>query len=409
MPSRILIISHNNHAFLRSELTRASECFDQVVFVAPCDTLDKSDLDKLDNVVFCGFDRSSLKYRSFASLKHLGEQSVRDELVGTIFDHELNITYVKEYLFYLAFRDVVEKVAIEYDVFAHQEDWQVLSMWYAADAYAAYSLKTKAPKLSIATLVHSYEVDPIKNANILRLFRSKYHNAFDTVSFISSHVRDAFVDNVATQLNLRLDNISVCHLGINKMEDGFCERSSDNVLRLLSCSHIVPVKRVELLFDALEQYADMPIEWFHIGSGTEIEVYRERAKNCRNPYLSAHFLGSLTNVKIHELYVSCPIDLFLNVSKSEGVPVSIMEAIAYGVPVCATDVGGNSEIVRPDFGCILEPDPTPFEIWKNVKSFSLMPIEKIETAREAARLFFSEQYDSKLIRGNFYKHLSKKA
>ena len=45
-----------------------------------------------------------------------------------------------------------------------------------------------------------------------------------------------------------------------------------------------------------------------------------------------------------ELYKEKPFDIFLNVSSSEGLPVSIMEAISFGMPVIATDVGGTSEI-----------------------------------------------------------------
>ena len=41
-----------------------------------------------------------------------------------------------------------------------------------------------------------------------------------------------------------------------------------------------------------------------------------------------------------------PVDLFLTVSANEGIPVSIMEAQSFGIPVIATDVGGISEIVN---------------------------------------------------------------
>ncbi len=39
------------------------------------------------------------------------------------------------------------------------------------------------------------------------------------------------------------------------------------------------------------------------------------------------------------------VDLFINASITEGTPVSIMEAISCGIPIIATDVGGNPEIV----------------------------------------------------------------
>jgi len=39
------------------------------------------------------------------------------------------------------------------------------------------------------------------------------------------------------------------------------------------------------------------------------------------------------------------LDLYLNTSVHEGIPMSILEAMAYGLPVIAPNVGGISEIV----------------------------------------------------------------
>jgi len=52
----------------------------------------------------------------------------------------------------------------------------------------------------------------------------------------------------------------------------------------------------------------------------------------------------------------------VNVSSTEGIPVSIMEAISCGIPVVATKVGGNPEIVQEQNGLLLSPNPTPNEI-----------------------------------------------
>lgn len=41
-------------------------------------------------------------------------------------------------------------------------------------------------------------------------------------------------------------------------------------------------------------------------------------------------------------------------SDSEGIPVSIMEAMSFGIPVIARNVGGMSEIVNEENGLLLE-------------------------------------------------------
>lgn len=46
-------------------------------------------------------------------------------------------------------------------------------------------------------------------------------------------------------------------------------------------------------------------------------------------------------------------DLFVLGSTQEGLPVAIMESLAAGLPVVATDVGGVSEAVRPETGLLV--------------------------------------------------------
>jgi len=45
-------------------------------------------------------------------------------------------------------------------------------------------------------------------------------------------------------------------------------------------------------------------------------------------------------------YASNPVDVFINTSSSEGLPVSIMEAMSFGIPVIATNVGGTGHCYK---------------------------------------------------------------
>ena len=50
--------------------------------------------------------------------------------------------------------------------------------------------------------------------------------------------------------------------------------------------------------------------------------------------------------------------MFINLSSSEGIPVSIMEAQSFGIPVIATNVGGSGEIVVSETGVLVDENRT---------------------------------------------------
>ena len=52
--------------------------------------------------------------------------------------------------------------------------------------------------------------------------------------------------------------------------------------------------------------------------------------------------------EVIDYYQSHYIDLYLLTSSSEGLPIAIMEALSFGTPVIATDVGGIKEMIVPD-------------------------------------------------------------
>lgn len=61
-------------------------------------------------------------------------------------------------------------------------------------------------------------------------------------------------------------------------------------------------------------------------------------------------------------------NVFINVSSSEGVPVSIMEAMSFGKLIVATDVGGTKEIVDDGLNGFLL--PCEFEVKQLVNTLT---------------------------------------
>lgn len=134
-------------------------------------------------------------------------------------------------------------------------------------------------------------------------------------------------------------------------DQGINPQGKPGVLHLVSCSYMVPVKRIPLLIEAL-MLIDMPVKWTHIGSGSQWEEVDRLVKKLPQN-VETELMGALKNSEVIEYYRQTPIDIFMNVSESEGVPVSIMEALSFGIPVIATNAGGTGEIVDEAVGTLL--------------------------------------------------------
>lgn len=116
-------------------------------------------------------------------------------------------------------------------------------------------------------------------------------------------------------------------------------------IRIVSCSTITDIKRVDIIVEALALIKDIDIVWDHYGDGANRNMVEDLAQKKLGPNVKYVFKGHIDNASLMDIYKNTPYHVFLNVSTSEGVPVSIMEALSFGIPAIATDVGGTSEIV----------------------------------------------------------------
>jgi colanic acid/amylovoran biosynthesis glycosyltransferase len=173
--------------------------------------------------------------------------------------------------------------------------------------------------------------------------------------------------------------------------------SNDGVFRIVSCSMIRPEKRVERFFESILLAAQLrpkqKFEWYHFGNGTLREQLQKIANNKLPPNAKAHFPGYSDNVALMRSYREDPFDVFINVSETEGTPVSIMEALSCGIPVIATAVGGNTEIVSNENGILLSANPTVDEVVSTVFRFIDDP-DMARAKRRGSRNVWQMKYNA---------------
>nr|BFF10653.1 glycosyltransferase [Microbacterium flavescens] len=161
---------------------------------------------------------------------------------------------------------------------------------------------------------------------------------------------------------------------------------------VVSCSAVSEVKRVDLILAAVSELAattDAHVRWVHFGSGPDEDALRQQAE-AAPPGLTVELRGQTPNDEVTRFYREERVDVFVNASSSEGVPVSIMEAAAFGIPVVATAVGGTPEIVGTDLGSgeLVSADPLPGEIGR-----ALRTVLEAEDGAYDPRRVWAERYD----------------
>ncbi len=156
------------------------------------------------------------------------------------------------------------------------------------------------------------------------------------------------------------NKIFVHRLGV-KNDSFITQPSKDGIFRIVSVSSITDVKRVDLICEILKCIKSYRILWTHFGDGPLRKRLEEKIKKLP-PNIVVDLKGFVDRNDIFRFYRENPVDLFINVSSNEGIPVSIMEAISYGIPVIATAVGGTPEIVSEGVGILIEKEFDPKEV-----------------------------------------------
>lgn len=160
-------------------------------------------------------------------------------------------------------------------------------------------------------------------------------------------------------------------------------------IHIVSCSNIISVKQVHKIAEALMYIKDRPIEWTHFGDGILMNELKIKVHSLPDN-IQVNLPGRIPNRQILQAYQEINPSVFINLSSSEGVPVSIMEAMSFGIPCLAFDVGGNSEIVNNHNGALLSSSAKP----EVVASKILDIIDHFDTKSKEAYYTWIEKYNA---------------
>ena len=113
----------------------------------------------------------------------------------------------------------------------------------------------------------------------------------------------------------------------------------------ISVAQLIPRKNHRVLIQAIAKLNDPSFHLFIVGDGLQEQELKALSSSL-NVHDRIHFLGFRKDV-----YRLCSAaDIFLFASLQEGLPVALMEAMACGLPIIASNIRGNIDLIDPESG-----------------------------------------------------------
>lgn len=159
--------------------------------------------------------------------------------------------------------------------------------------------------------------------------------------------------------HLPKNKVAVHYLGISR-DDNTVSDCNDSIPTITCTAFHSPIKGVDILLQALAILNErgIPFKLVQIGGGSSElngEDTEELKKLCDDLGLTdkVTWTGVINNVKDYLRKT----DIYCQPSRSEAISLSIAEAMQYGIPIVATNVGGVSELVHnEENGFLVNPD-----------------------------------------------------
>lgn len=230
--------------------------------------------------------------------------------------------------------------------------------------------------------VHGYDLILERWPHKYIAFQKTCHNYAEKIFTVSKKSLEYFNQTYSNSKKARVAYLGTIDNGTNPLP-------LNETVTLVSCSNIIPLKRLHLIIDILKKTSAKVI-WIHFGEGY---LKNEIIAQCKAlpPNISVEFRGQVSQDELFNFYRSNPINYFINVSDSEGLPFTIIEAISFGIPVIATNVGGTSEIVTNDTGILLEENFNSESVICYFNNYKSLPYST-SSFRENVREFWKKNF-----------------
>lgn len=141
---------------------------------------------------------------------------------------------------------------------------------------------------------------------------------------------------------------------LHNQSDSILGSTNTNIFKIISVGELIPRKNHITIIKSL-LYLPEDIHYFIVGDGDNRDYLISEAEKFRVSH-RVHLMGFRKDVSA----ICNAADLFVFPSLQEGLSVALMEAMSIGLPIVASDIRGNNDLVNTDKGGFLV-DPQDYK------------------------------------------------
>lgn len=229
----------------------------------------------------------------------------------------------------------------------------IYSYWNDILSYAACLEKKTSPhsSLKVISRTHGFDLYQERKTYGYMPYKWQFCSDFDRIFTLSPRAKHYYEKTYSAHLS----TVSISRLGVQV--DKLTKIPNHKILNqdsitIVSIAYCIQVKRLDKTLAAITQLAitnpQKNYTWVHFGGGALLDSLKQQTQlNCvQISNLNIIFKGHQDNTDILSFLKHTPIHVLINNSEYEGTPVSIMEAMAAGIPVVAPNIGGISDIIE---------------------------------------------------------------
>ena len=263
--------------------------------------------------------------------------------------------------------------------------------WCTEYTYAISKIKAGLGTKAI-TRIHGWDVYYERSINNYLPLRGAIFKRLDAIYTVSENGRKYLLNKTSDKFS---EKIKTAYLGT--LDGNYIDTPKSTDLHIFSLSNIVPVKQLSKIIDALVLINDVHIIWTHIGGGDGLDEFTKEAKSKLKDKANIRYelLGSKHKAEVYQLLTNSGYHCLVNTSNYEGLPVSFMEALSFGIPIIAPNVGGIPEIVEHGVnGFLTEVRPGPQAIANAIRQMAKVNAQEYDAMRKNAYKVWETKFNA---------------